>query len=105
MENNDFDTLSGDEFRKLGYLQEVNRRFFHPLGLAMAANVDSTGAVVSFSILDDREDKMGFIYDIAKSDDERKERFKRNAKFIDDEIEKRSANRIDYLGMTWEPIP
>jgi hypothetical protein len=55
--------------------------------------------------LDDREDKMGFIYDIAKSDDERKERFKRNAKFIDDEIEKRSSNRIDYLGMTWEPIP
>jgi hypothetical protein len=29
--------MSGDEFREKGYLQEVNRRFFHPLGIALAA--------------------------------------------------------------------
>jgi hypothetical protein len=28
-------TIEGEEFRELGYLQEANRRFFHPLGLAM----------------------------------------------------------------------
>jgi hypothetical protein len=30
--------LTPDQFRHGGYLQEVNRLFFHPLGLARAAD-------------------------------------------------------------------
>ncbi len=28
------------EFREFGYLQEVNRRFLHPLGLALEVVID-----------------------------------------------------------------
>lgn len=33
-------SLTPREFREGGYLQEVNRLFFHPLGLALALNVE-----------------------------------------------------------------
>jgi len=32
--------ISLEEFRKLGYLQELNRRFLHPLGLSMEVKVN-----------------------------------------------------------------
>jgi hypothetical protein len=43
------------EFRRLGLLQEVNRQFFHPLGLALEAVIDNDhcqtcGAVVESTI-------------------------------------------------------
>jgi hypothetical protein len=63
------------EFRDLGYLQEVNRQFFHPLGLALSvrAPMDEEGGEWSLdSILDARDDPEGFIYsdgvDRAKTD-------------------------------------
>lgn len=37
-------TMSIEEFRELGLLQEVNRQVLHPLGLAMAASVPSEPA-------------------------------------------------------------
>jgi hypothetical protein len=54
------------EFRDLGLLQEVNRCFFHPLGLALAVNVSvEDGAYVVDSIagiFDNRDDPEGYIY-------------------------------------------
>lgn len=41
-----------------GYLQEVNRGFFHPLGLALAVNEKG-----ELSVLDMRDDSEGFIFD------------------------------------------
>ncbi len=34
-ERNEIERIDIKEFREKGYLQEVNRRFFHPLGLAL----------------------------------------------------------------------
>ena len=66
------DTGSGDsikridiaEFRKFGYLQEVNRLFFHPLGLALEVVIDrDTGEEWLGGIWDYREDPFGMAYD------------------------------------------
>lgn len=54
-----------NEFREAGYLREVNRLFFHPLGLALSVSVnDDTGKVTNLaSIWDIRDtDPEGFIF-------------------------------------------
>ncbi len=51
------------EFRKLGYLQEVNRQFLHPLGLALEVVIEEDGSERLGGIWDSREDPEGFLYD------------------------------------------
>jgi hypothetical protein len=41
------------EFRQLGFLQEVNRRFLHPLGLALEVIIDEKT----------EEEKLGGVWD------------------------------------------
>lgn len=50
------------EFRKLGYLQELNRQFLHPLGLALEVVVEDDGTERLGEIWDSRGDPEGFIY-------------------------------------------
>lgn len=50
------------EFRKLGFLQEVNRTFFHPLGLALEVIINADGTEVLGGIQDYRDDPEGFYY-------------------------------------------
>lgn len=38
------------EFREKGYLQEVNRQFLHPLGLALEIEINDEG-----------EEQLGFV--------------------------------------------
>ena len=47
-----------------GYLQEVNRRFFHPLGLALATNPDqdTEGGWFAVQVWDYRDDPEGFEF-------------------------------------------
>lgn len=52
------------EFRAEGFLQEVNRQFFHPLGLALEVVVDDeTGTESLGGIWDYRDDPEGIRYD------------------------------------------
>lgn len=51
-----------DEFRDGGYLQEVNRLFFHPLGLALAVRYQDGHVVALDCILDNRDDPEGWIF-------------------------------------------
>ena len=53
-----------NEFFKKGFLQEANRLFFHPLGLALSVDVDEeTGRAVGFGpIWDYREDPEGIAF-------------------------------------------
>ena len=56
--------ISAKEFQELGYLQEVNRRFLHPLGLAMEViRDDETGDVSFGGVWDSRDDIEGIIFD------------------------------------------
>jgi endonuclease YncB( thermonuclease family) len=47
--------------REDGYLQEVNRMFFHPLGLALAVRIDDDKKATML-ILDARDDPEGYIF-------------------------------------------
>lgn len=52
------------EFRELGLVAEINRRFLHPLGMALEVQVDDdTGAESLGGVWDYREDAEGIYYD------------------------------------------
>lgn len=55
-------TLHWRTMRDDGYLQEANRQFFHPLGLALAVTVADDGETGTLSILDARDDPEGFSF-------------------------------------------
>jgi hypothetical protein len=51
------------EFREFGYLQELNRQFLHPLGLALEVVVDDeTGEESLGGIWDYRDDPEGIVF-------------------------------------------
>ncbi len=93
------------EFREKGYLQEVNRRFLHPLGLALEVTINESGQEIISGVWDYREDEEGIHYGLIDSEAERKKRFKKNKEFVDLEIEKRYTKRRGILGFDVEPIP
>jgi hypothetical protein len=92
------------EFREKGYLQEVNRRFFHPLGLALEVVVEADGTERLGRIWDYREDSEGIYYDFANRDDESVRVFKSKKEFIDNEFMVRSDKRMEKLGFIVEDI-
>lgn len=92
------------EFREMGYLQEANRRFFHPLGLAIEVNIKDNGDHSIGCIWDYREDEEGIYYCLNNSDDKRKERFKKNKDFIDSQFKRRISNRKKKLGFGIESV-
>lgn len=91
------------EFRESGYLQEANRRFFHPLGLALEVSIENGEELIS-GVWDYREDREGIYYDIKNSDTERKEIFLKNKNFIDSQLKERGDIRQSELGFKIEPI-
>lgn len=50
------------EFRELGYIQELNRLFLHPLGLALEVVVDGNGNEHFGEVWDYRDDPEGMHY-------------------------------------------
>ena len=50
------------EFREKGFLQEANRLFFHPLGLALSVDIDDDGNERLFGVWDFRHDPEGIIF-------------------------------------------
>lgn len=51
------------EFRDEGYLQEINRRLLHPLGLALEVTHHADGSVSLSGVWDDRDDPEGTRYE------------------------------------------
>lgn len=92
------------EFREKGYLQELNRRFLHPLGLALEILIDDSGNEKLGGVWDYREDKEGVIYDISNSNLERKTIFNDKKLFINKEFENRCRDRKEILGFDIEPL-
>ena len=105
---NDVKRIDIKEFREQGYLQELNRRFLHPLGLALEIKIDENGNESLNGIWDYREDDSGIYYDLANPEfttKERLESFNRKFNFIENEIESRKSYRENALGFFIEPIP
>lgn len=51
------------EFRDKGYLQELNRRFLHPLGMALEVRINEEGTQELGGVWDYRDDPKGMFYD------------------------------------------
>ena len=92
------------EFREKGYLQEINRQFLHPLGLALEIKINDDGGEVLGGVWDYREDEEGIYYDLKNSDQTRIDNFTRKENFIKSEQEIIGKNRENKLGFIVEPI-
>jgi len=85
------------EFREEGYLQELNRRFLHPLGLALEVVQEKDGREYLGGIWDFRDDPEGLIFDddVLKAD---------RIAAIDSEWQRRGQSRLDGLGYVLQPV-
>jgi hypothetical protein len=98
----DIKYLDLTEFREGGYLQEVNRRFFHLLGLALSVNVDDeTGKVLTLgNIWDFRDDPEGLAF----SEEEISLDMVAKARKINREMLTKMGARIRLLGDFVQPL-
>jgi hypothetical protein len=92
------------EFREKGYLQEVNRQFLHPLGLALEVKMDDDGNETLGGVWDYREDDEGIYYNLKNSDQTRIDNFIRKDNFIKSEQKIIGDKRESKLGFVIEPI-
>lgn len=85
------------EFRERGYLQEVNRRFLHPLGLALEVTVEEDGTERISGVWDYRDDSEGIYFagDYAN--------LHPKARKVEEEWERREGNRRTALGYMVQP--
>lgn len=98
------DAISIHKLYHLGYIQEVNRRFFHPLGLHFNVKKDlshPTEELMFGGIIDVREDPEGIIF---TEEEINSSKFKVNKVFIDKEFENASKQREKAFGFTIQPI-
>jgi len=86
------------DFVAEGYLQEANRLFFHPLGLALAVAEHDDGRTELLGFQDAREDPEGWIFSpgVLKS-----EKALNIARILDE----RRGLREGRLGYWVQPIP
>ena len=90
--------MSIADFRRLGYLQEANRHFFHPLGLALEVTIDEDGTERLSGIWDWRDDLEGIYYDEGMIDPEK-------TGYVWDGSVRRRRERVNRLGYYIQPVP
>jgi len=83
------------EFREKGYLQELNRQFLHPLGMALEVIIDDEGNEKLGGVWDYRDDPEGMFYidEIVKLD-----KFKENISRVASEFSEKAKYREDKYG-------
>ncbi len=91
-----------NEFIDEGYLSEINRRFLHPLGLAMfVSNTDEEPDVWTIGgVYDDREDEEGWRYGESILSE-----IRRKMKNIQSIEKARKPRRRRLLGYWVQPVP
>jgi hypothetical protein len=102
--SSDIKRIDIKEFREKGYLQELNRRFLHPLGLALAVNIDEEGNETLEGVWDYREDLEGIYFDIQNRGEVVRKQCLEKYLTISAEEDKRRAAREKELGFFVEPI-
>ena len=96
--------MSVKEFRKQGYLQEVNRQFFHPLGLALEVVIEDDGSEYIGGVLDYRKDPEGVIFDYKNIPYIHQKEIFGKMENIKNIVLSRSKVRLEKLGYYVEPI-
>lgn len=74
------------EFRESGLLAELNRVFFHPLGLALEVSIDDDGTEKLGGIWDYRDDPEGMLF---SKDNFPTEKIKKAQAFIEQKHQQR----------------
>lgn len=92
------------EFREKGYLQELNRRFLHPLGLALEIQIDDNGEESLKGIWDFRDDKEGIHFDFKNRTEESQDIMIQKMDNIHREFQERCSERIKALGFVIESL-
>lgn len=93
------------EFRNLGYLQEINRQFLHPLGLALEIAIEEDGTEHLSSIWDFRTDEEGMRYGLDGNHRERIRIFRERAAYVAERQAELARKRTAMFGYVVEPIP
>ena len=99
--SNDIKYMDIKEFRESGYLQELNRRFLHPLGLAMEVTINENGTEQLGGVWDYRDDAEGIMYGESMVCDNT---FKRKVSFIEESLKIREKTRKELLGFFIQPV-
>lgn len=95
-------SISVKEFRDRGYLQEVNRRFLHPLGLALSAEINDDGSEVFGKIWDYRDDPEGILFGESMLEEQEA---KEKALRINSELAEKAKVRTEKYGGVVQLIP
>lgn len=86
-----------EDFVDFGYLQELNRQFLHPLGLALEVRRHGDGTVELAGVWDARDDPEGIVFDPAPDLDK--------AARVGGDFLARSLIRSAALGYIVQPVP
>jgi len=91
-----------NDFRDLGYLQELNRCFLHPLGLALVVTKDANGSSTITGVWDCRDDQEGIVFEWggAPGSDT-----KSKAEYVASEMADRRPYREKLFGGMIQPLP
>ena len=92
------------EFVELGYLQEANRKFFHPLGLALEATKGEDGNWFLSGVWDYREDPEGNLFDWSCLSDAERKQISARRDYIAAEEAKRDIPRLRKFGFIVQPV-
>lgn len=95
--------IDPEEFQRAGYLQEVNRQFLHPLGLALAVNVDDEGNWTFVGVKDARDDPEGFVFG-SWTTAESVNLAQAKCRFVAEEFSNRHEDRFRALGFDVQPV-
>lgn len=89
------------EFREEGFLQELNRVYLHPLGMALEVKIDEDGNESLGGIWDYRDDPEGMLYggSVIMS-----EKAKKNADNVFTIYNEKSKYREENYGFTIQPL-
>lgn len=90
--------MTAEEFRDLGYLQEVNRQFLHPLGLALEVVIEEDGTTRFGEVWDCRDDAGGIVFDAGAIN-------RQKARAVDAETTARYADRVEAVGSWIQLLP
>lgn len=85
-----------------GVIQEANRQFFHPLGLALEVIQEKDGTCSLGGIWDYTDNPSGISYDLSQFD---LNEFRQKAQIVSDLKESKSKARIEALGSVVQKLP
>lgn len=92
------------EFINEGYLQELNRRFLHPLGMALAFSLEESGEIKLKGVQDYRDDPEGMSFGVFSSEELKQQERLRKKQNVDKLWAERESSRVEALGFMVQPL-